>query len=240
MNAASTSIEQQAKISLINGNVQLIRDGFFLPAQPGMVLLPGDRVVSDAAGKAVIEFTGVNDALVIENGSAATFNLEVVELDEAPQWIATDLYGQGVYFDSQAAESTAATTDTPDLFGLFGSTNASGGDSTAYPVFESILALGATAVVFSDNDNNNDTETTATASESETGGTGAAPNPPPPNTPENPQEPQPEPNPLSGILEPVTGAVEGLLGLTGTASPLVTQSNPDLPNTLFGSTSATS
>lgn len=239
MNAASTSIEQQAKISLINGNVQLIRDGFFLPAQPGMVLLPGDRVVSDAAGKAVIEFTGVNDALVIENGSAATFNLEVVELDEAPQWIATDLYGQGVYFDSQAAESTTATTDTPDLFGLFGSTNASGGESTAYPVFESILALGATAVVFSDNDNN-DTETTATASESETGGSGAAPNPPPSNTPENPQEPQPEPNPLSGILEPVTGAIEGLLGLTGIASPLGTQSSTDLPNVSLNGTSTTS
>eukprot|EP01038_Epipyxis_sp_PR26KG_P003931 gene3931-5636_t len=85
----------EAKITKINGSVQLIRDGFFLPAQAGMVLLPGDRVLSDAGGKAVIEFTGVKDALIIENGAAATFNLEVVEMDEAPQWIATDLYGQG-------------------------------------------------------------------------------------------------------------------------------------------------
>ena len=75
MNAVSTSIEQQAKITKINGSVQLIRDGFFLPAQAGMVLLPGDRVLSDAGGKAVIEFTGVKDALIIENGAAATFNL---------------------------------------------------------------------------------------------------------------------------------------------------------------------
>lgn len=85
MNAASMSIEQQAKITQINGNVQLIRDGFFLPARSGMVLLPGDRVLSDAAGKAVIEFTGVKDALIVENGAAATFNLEVVEMDQPPQ-----------------------------------------------------------------------------------------------------------------------------------------------------------
>ena len=191
MNAASTSIEQQAKITQISGNVQLIRDGFFLPAQAGMLLLPGDRVLSDAAGKAVIEFTGVKDALIVEKGAAATFNLEVVEMDQVPQWIATDLYGQGVYFESQqATENTAGSADTPDLFGLFGTTSA-GGESTGYPVLESLVFLGATAAIYSDNEDN--TNTTETASTTESGnnndsGTGGNNPPPGPPAPANPHK----------------------------------------------------
>ncbi len=220
MNAASTSIEQQARITQVNGNVQLIRDGFFLPAQAGMVLLPGDRVLSDAGGKAVIEFTGVQDALIIENGAAATFNLEVVEMDQAPQWIATDLYGEGVYFDGQQTTGkTASTTeDAPDLFGLFGTTSASG-ESTGFPVLESLVFLGATAAIYSDNeDNPNTTETTSTTeSGNNDSGTGGNNNPPPAPPPETEE---PAPGPLDAVLDPVTNALDGLLSTLGAPSPV--------------------
>lgn len=221
MNAATLSIEQKAKITAINGNVQLIRDGFFLPAQVGMELLPGDRVISDNSAKAVIQFTGVNDALVIEKGAAATFNLEVVEMDKAPQWIASDLYGEGVYFDSQAANTAASETAPPDLFGLFGTEASS--DSTGYPVLESLVFLGATAAIYSDNEDNPDSSETAT-SESGTNNGSANPgtnpdtaNPQPNNPAPSPESPQ---GPLDSLLGPVTDAVDGLLGASGTTSPL--------------------
>lgn len=236
MNAATLSIEQKAKITAINGNVQLIRDGFFLPAQAGMELLPGDRVVSDNSAKAVIQFTGVNDALVIEKGAAATFNLEVVEMDQAPQWIATDLFGEGVYFDSQAANAAAATeTSGPDLFGLFGTESNS--ESTGYPVLESLVFLGATAAIYSDNEDNPDSAETATSeSGSNNGNIGPGTNPdtttPEPNNPEPPPPEETAQGPLDGVLEPVTGVLDGLLGASGASSPLSslqttdTQANP--------------
>lgn len=227
MNAASMSIEQQAKITKINGNVQLIRDGFFLPAQAGMLLLPGDRVLSDSAGKAVIEFTGVKDALVIENGAAATFNLEVAEIDQPPQWIATNLVGEGVYFDSQQATGKAAdAANTPNLFGLFGTPDGSS-ESTGYPVLESLVFLGATAAIYSDNEDNNDTNTTTTASETGTDtNNGPETDPDAPAPQPNPANPEPEPSPdntagpLDGVIAPIGNALDGLLGALGTPSPV--------------------
>jgi hypothetical protein len=230
MNAATLSVEQKAKITAINGNVQLIRDGFFLPAQVGMELLPGDRVISDNSAKAVIQFTGVNDALVIEKGAAATFNLEVVEMDKPPQWIASDLYGEGVYFDSQAANTAASETAAPDLFGLFGTESSS--DSTGYPVLESLVFLGATAAIYSDNEDNPDSTETAT-SESGTNNGNANPGTNPGTATPQPENPEPAPpeetaqGPLDGVLGPVTGALEGLLGATGTPSPLSTLQTTD-------------
>ena len=222
MNAANTQVEQQATISQISGNVQLIRDGFFLPAQAGLVLLPGDRVLSDPAGKAVIEFTGVDDALIIENGAAATFNMEVVEMDQPPQWIATDLYGQGVYFESQQADGTPNPNDAPSLFGLFG-TGAEGGDTTGYPVLESLVFLGAAAAIYSDNeDNNTNTVDTASTDESSNGSNPGNGNNPGTSTPPPTPNPEPEPSagPLDVVLGPVTDALEGLLSTLGTPSPL--------------------
>jgi hypothetical protein len=245
MNAATLSIEQKAKITAINGNVQLIRDGFFLPAQVGMELLPGDRVISDNSAKAVIQFTGVNDALVIEKGAAATFNLEVVEMDKAPQWIASDLYGEGVYFDSQAANTAASETAPPDLFGLFGTESSS--ESTGYPVLESLVFLGATAAIYSDNEDNPDSaETTTNESGTNAGNANPGTNPdtanPQPNNPApSPESPE---GPLDSLLGPVTDVVDGLLGASGTTSPLSTlqttdaQANP-LSN-LLGSISTAS
>lgn len=242
MNTNTLSIEQQASVTSVSGNVQLIRDGFFLPAQVGMTLLPGDRMVSDTNAKAVIQFTGVNDALVIEKGAAATFNLKVVEMDEAPQWIATDLYGQGVYFDSQAATDTAqANAEAPDLFGLFGSGNSSsnGSESTAYPVLESVLAVGATAAILSDNDNNTQSNSNSTTNESSAGDTN---NPPPGSAPQAPAEPQPMPSPLAGLTDPIVGPIgstlDVLLGATGLASPLGTTSNPSAQTDSLASTAS--
>jgi hypothetical protein len=225
MNAASMSIEQKATITQTRGNVQLVRDGFFLPAQAGMILLPGDRVISDAASKAVIQFTGVKDALIIENGAAATFNLEVVEMDQPPQWIATNLIGEGVYFDGQqATEKTAGADGATDLFGMFGTTPA-GSESTGYPVLESLVFLGATAAIYSDNENNAD-NTATTTSELGTGtnnGAGMDPDTaePQPNPEPSPQpSPEPATGPLGGVLEPLTSSLEDLLLTLGTPTPV--------------------
>lgn len=200
MNAATESLEQRATITSIGGNVQLIRDGFFLPAQAGMVLLPGDRIVSGPNAKAVIQFTGVDTALVIEKDAAATFNLEVLENDQPPQWIATDMLGEGVYFEGQAAvEITQANEEKSDIFGLF-ATNAES-DSTGFPVLESIAFLGATAAIYSDSENdNNTTESSTNTAESETPNN---PNPEPTPTPEPEPDPQPEPEPAPDTSGPI-------------------------------------
>jgi hypothetical protein len=196
MNAATESLEQLATITSISGNVQLIRDGFFLPAQTGMVLLPGDRIVSGPNAKAVIQFTGVDNALVIEEDAAATFNLEVLENDQPPQWIATDMLGEGVYFEGQATvETTQTHEEKTNIFGLF-ATSAED-DSTGFPVLESIAFLGATAAIYSDNENNDTPESNTTnAAESD-----EPSNPNPQPTPE--PEPDPEPEPEPGTSGPI-------------------------------------
>jgi hypothetical protein len=234
MNTATASIEQQAKIREISGNVQLVRDGFFLPAQAGMTLLPGDRIVTDQAAKAVIHFTGINDALVVEQGSAATFNLELVEMDAAPQWIATNLQGEGVYFDSQPLARPTTTADTENDGGLFGLFGAPGNqESTGYPILESLVFLGATAAIYSDNDNN-----TAMASASESGNntgndTGGNTTPPPTSTPPTPPETETEASPLDAVLAPLTDLISGLIGNLGGASPLGSQAAPLEGNNLL-------
>lgn len=245
MNAATTSIGQQATISQVSGNVQLIREGFFLPAQVGTVLLPGDRIVSDNAAKAVIQFSGVNDALVIEKGAAATFNIEVVEMDQVPQWIATDMYGEGVYFDSQTAQPVAQNGFATNLYGLFG-TDSSNSESTGYPVLETVAALGATIAIYSDNENN-DSDSTETTTTSKLGGsnnTGSDSgegtdmgSDTESGTDQPPEEPQPEPNPTRGIVDPIGEGLEGLgleslLGTTEIASPMGTMGNQPLTDML--------
>ena len=229
MSTKTVSIEQQATIASVNGNVQLIREGFFLPAQIGMVLLPGDRVTSDIAAKAVIQFTGVADTLVIENGAAATFHLELVDLEQPPQWIATDLFGEGVYFDRLAVvEKTVSNGEaTPDMFGLFHTTGGDS-DSTGYPVLETIAGLVATAAIYSDSENNsstnaNDTSNMSNASES------SGPPPPPATSGTNNEQPNPSPEtngPLDALLNPISTTLESLLGLSETTAPInASQSN---------------
>lgn len=246
MNTATASIEQKATIREISGNVQLVRDGFFLPAQAGMALLPSDRLVADQAAKAVIQFTGVNDALVIEKGAAATFNLEVVELEQAPQWIATNLQGEGVYFDSLALADEAATAANDDnggmfgLFGLFGTTDttdttgsSSTQESTGYPILESIVFLGATAAIYSDNEDNPAMTTMANTNESANNsgnGTGSGtPTPPPATAPDT----ETETGPLDAVLAPLTGVLDGLTGNLGATSPLGSQATQLESNNLL-------
>lgn len=243
MNTTTASIEQQAIIREISGNVQLIREGFYLPAQSGMALMAGDRLVSDQSAKAVVQFTGVSDALVVEKGAAATFNLEVVELEQAPQWIATNLQGEGVYFDSQALADDAATAATDDngsgMFGLFGtpgSTGASGSEeSTGYPILESIVFLGATAAIYSDNEDNPAMTTMANTNESGnnggngTGSDSGTPTPPPATAPDT----ETEAGPLDAVLAPLTDLIEGLTGNLGASSPLGSQTAPLQSNNLL-------
>ena len=240
------SIDQQATVVQASGNVQLIRDGFFLPVEAGLVLLPGDRIISDSAARAVIQFTGVEDALVIEKGAAATFNLEVVELEQPPQWIATDLFGEGVYFDSQAANvDTAANQGSMSLSGLFGTGN--GGESTGFPVLETVAALGATAAIYSDSDNNgsnaNTSESGSDVSGNPSGNPGNNPNPNPNPDPETPPpENEGDPgNPLAPVLDPITDLLTPIgLGSEGTASPLASSSdgtNGNLTPTLLSNIS---
>lgn len=202
--------------------MQLLRDGFFMPAQTGMSLLPGDRLVSDPGAKALVRFTGVNDALVIENGAAATFNLEMVEFEQGPQWIATNLEGEGVYFDAQTslAEDVATLETNKDetgnaggangMFGLFGAPVAE--ESTGYPILESVVFLGATAAIFSDNEDNPAMAGTTGPNENGDGGTTT----PPGTTPEAGAEA----GPLDALLGPLTSVLDGLTGNVGAASPL--------------------
>ncbi len=220
------SIDQQATVVKARGNIQLIRDGFFLPVEAGLVLLPGDRIISDSAARAVIQFTGVDDALVIEKGAAATFNLEVVELEQPPQWIATDLFGEGVYFDSQAANvDTAANQGSMSLSGLFGTGAA--GESTGFPVLETVAALGATAAIYSDSDNSGSSANTSDSS----GNPSENPNNPNPDPDPNPEPPPPNnegdpANPLAPVLDPITDLLAPIgLGSAGTTSPLASSSN---------------
>ncbi|BET24703.1 hypothetical protein EV673_1425 [Limnobacter thiooxidans] len=232
MNTATASIEQQAKIREISGNVQLVRDGFFLPAQVGVTLLPGDRLVTDQSAKAVIQFTGVNDALIVEKGAAATFNLEVVEMEQAPQWIATNIQGEGVYFDSLALVDDPTTADAEansGLFGLFGTPGTT--ESTGYPVLESIVFLGATAAIYSDNENNTTAMTSTTESGNNAGnGTGGSTTTPPPATTPDTET---EAGPLDAVLAPLTGLIDGLTGNLGASSPLGSQTAPLESNNLL-------
>ncbi len=233
MNTATASIEQQARIRETSGNVQLVRDGFFLPVQAGMALLPGDRLVTDLTGKAIVQFTGLNDALIVERGAGATFNLEVVEMEQAPQWIATNIQGEGVYFDSQELldDTTTAQTDANSgLFGLFGTPGAK--ESTGYPILESIVFLGATAAIYSDNENNTSTMTgTTTESGNNAGnGTGGSTTPPPPATTPDTET---EAGPLDAVLAPLTDLIDGLTGNLGASSPLGSQTAPLESNNLL-------
>lgn len=242
MNTNNASIEQKAGIREINGNVQVLREGFFLPAQVGMALVPGDRIVTDEAARAVIQFTGVNDALVVEQGAAATFNLEVVELEQAPQWIATNLLGDGIYFDNQAGADDIAVLGAESdseggLFGLFGSPGASRTqESTGYPILESVVFLGATAAIYSDNEDNPAMTTMANSSESGSNsgnGTGGSttPTPPPATTP--PETEEIPAGPLDAVLEPLNGLIETLTGNLGAPSPLGSQTAPLESNNLL-------
>lgn len=232
------SIDQQATVAQASGNIQLIRDGFFLPVEAGLVLLPGDRIISDSGARAVIQFTGVEDALVIEKGAAATFNLEVVELEQPPQWIATDLFGEGVYFDSQAnAPGNTGSQGDTNLFGLFGAGNA--GESTGFPVLETVAALGATAAIYSDTGNSNSNDTNTAESGNNSGNnTGGNPSENPgddPNPDPEPPPPNNEANPLAPVLDPITDLLGPIgLGGAGTASPL-SSSSAGVENSLTSS-----
>lgn len=228
MNAMNTNQnpQQQATIRDTSGKVQVLRDGFFIPAQVGMALLPGDRIISAAASKALVQFTGVADSLVVEEGAAATFKLQVLEANEPAQWVAADLFGEGVYFEGQAPENTGMVANGEEpagLFGLFGgpegeTATSSSAESTGYPVLESIAFLGATAAIYSDNEDNDNTTTNTTTPPAESGG-GSTPVTPTPNP-----EPEPEPaaGPLDAVLEPVTSLLDGLLGGAALPAPLST------------------
>lgn len=237
---ATASIEQKATIRETSGDVQLVREGFFLPVQVGMALLPGDRIVTDTSAKAVIQFTGVNDALIVEKGAAATFNLEVVDLEQAPQWIATNIQGEGVYFDSQELfdDTTTAQADANGgLFGLFGTPGAK--ESTGYPVLESIVFLGATAAIYSDNENNSPAAMTSTTESGNTAGNGSGTGtggstttPPPATTPDT----ETEAGPLDAVMAPLNNVldlIDGLTGNLGASSPLGSQTAPLESNNLL-------
>ncbi|HEX4880140.1 MAG TPA: hypothetical protein VFV39_09875 [Limnobacter sp.] len=228
MRTGNQTLEQQAIVRSATHGVQVVREGFFMPAQPGMQLLPGDRVVAESGARAIIEFTGVNDALVIENAAAATFNLEVVEPDQPPQWIASDLFGQGVYFDSNAANRTAsAGADNASFFGLFSPNPASGGD---FPVAEAAVGLLAVGAIAADYDSDDTAEQRTNTGEN---------NGPPPtdngdddggddsgNGDDDGDNGNTDSSPLDPLLDPITDLLDGLFAAGGANSPLSTLQAP--------------
>lgn len=149
------SIEQVAEIQSVNGTAHIIRDGFFLAIEPRMLLQAGDRVSTEQGSTVVIGFTGVNQPLVVQNGSAATLYKEATDSDSAPQWMVADLYGNDVYFAEENAEvAKAAPTDS--FNGLFGTTEDSG---TGYPVLEVAAGVGVAALIASEASDDEDEST---------------------------------------------------------------------------------
>lgn len=158
--------QQTAEVSSFSGTAQIIRDGFFLPIEPGMQLQPGDRVSTDAGATVVIHFTGVSQPLVIQNGSAATLYQDTTVSESAPQWMVADMYGDQVYFaetDSEVAQGAGSET----FHGLF----YTGEDNASFPILETAAAVAAGAFIISEYDDNDDSTpaTTATAQTSADG-----------------------------------------------------------------------
>lgn len=219
---------QEAVISGVKGKVLVLRNGQYLPALEGMPLHMGDRVITDDNARAVVKFSGVEDPMVIEQGSAATFELQVMNADEAPQWVATDLFGEGVFFEQ--ATATAKSAGEEGVFGLVGPE----AGLASVPVLETLAALGGTAAIVADS-GNDDTPASATTTESgtntDTGGNAGGDNSGGETTEPPPSETA---GPLDAVLEPVNGLLDTLLGATGLPNPIGALPTDSLPGAPTG------
>ncbi|MCQ8897668.1 hypothetical protein NQT62_14600 [Limnobacter humi] len=229
MNTSNTPEKalQEATLTGVRGQVQLMRDGAILPAAEGMALLPGDRIVTDATAHAVVKFTGVAEPLVIEQGSAATLNLQTLDGQDAPQWVAADMQGDGIFFQDPSASAQA--TGDEGVFGLVGTGLVTGG---AFPVIETVAALAGTAAIVADSGNSSDTTTSMSADTSgsgtdttggNTGGTDTGGG----NTGGGDTSGggtdmggTPTAGPLDAVLAPVTDSVDTLLTTLGIPNPI--------------------
>lgn len=212
----SLDLVQQAILTAVQGNVQIIRQGQFLPAEPGMALQAGDRVLAGDQAAAAIEFTGVDELLVIENGSAATLDFTSVQAGEPAQWLAGDIHGQNVYFEANPAayaqNSASAQGNQPaeGVSGLF--TPSPEADSTGFPILETGAALIGVAAIYDDRSGGSSGESSTGESEappptSGSGGGGGSTEPPPAG----------ETSPLAGLIS----GLDPLLGALGPAAPVL-------------------
>lgn len=223
---------QTATIRDIEGDVQVIRAGYFYPAENGMSLIAGDRITTAAGSAVTVDFSGTNQDLVVKDGSAATLFLQVTEEDLPPQWMVADLYGKDIFFAEEGSPDTQVQEPT-SLYGLFGGSE----ESSDIPLAETAAAIGATALVLSgdDADANSDTDTADTQSDTNNDNSTGS------DTTNPPAETEPEPSPLESVLNPLqTEQTDGLtesLGRTGdilgisSNSGSLDDSNP-IPNDL--------
>lgn len=151
--ALGEPIEQKATIQAFQGKGQVVRDGFFLPLEVGMELQAGDRVSAQPGGRVEVQFTGVNTALVVANGSSVTLFVEMTDPSAGPQWVAGNLYGPAVFFaENNTASESQATAPAAELsqpgsssmMGLFGYDQPGSG---AFPMMETVAGASALALV---------------------------------------------------------------------------------------------
>ncbi|WP_288109323.1 hypothetical protein, partial [Limnobacter sp.] len=152
---------QTATLAACNGNVKLVRNGQTIACEPGMQLLPGDRIIAGNSGHAEVQFTGVTEHVVIENGSAATMALQTVQLDQPAQWVVTDLEGAHVFMEdathtAHTAHAKQHATEHASLQGLVGEPGehstaaATPADTSSHHWGDALLGLGAAAFVAAD------------------------------------------------------------------------------------------
>lgn len=212
MNTTADMNPQTASIREFEGDVQVIRAGYFYPAEAGMLLAAGDRITTSAGAAVTIDFSGTNQDLVVRDGSAATLFLQVTEENLPAQWMVADLYGKDVFFAEEGSPDTQVQEPT-SLYGLFGG----GEESTDIPVAETAAAIGATALVLGGNDDTTsaDTDASTTQSDNTNNGTSGDNNSSAPPA----SEPEPASSPLDALLTPLqteqTDGVTESLGRTG-------------------------
>lgn len=187
-NAAELNpIDQKAHVHSFQGRGQVVRDGFFLPVEVGMELLPGDRISAYEDSRAEITFTGVSTKLVLANGSSATLVLQITDPSQGPQWVASNLYGTKVFFEEGPSPVQLAATEVPaipetqsnpdpvtkpqvdletpgssSMMGLFGYEKGSG---ASFPLMETVTGVAGVALLAGGVSTDDEDSTLTTASE---------------------------------------------------------------------------
>lgn len=196
---------QTATLAACNGNVKLVRNGQTIACEPGMQLLPGDRIEAGNSGHAEVQFTGVTEHVVIEHGSAATMALQTVQLDQPAQWVVTDLEGAHVFMEGQAQTDAQPpvqhAAEHASLQGLVAdnanTTAPAPSDTGGHHWGEALLGFGAAAFVAADSGGSGSSTTadpTLSPAGSDASGSSAQPAPQPDPQP----SPQPDPSTSNG------------------------------------------
>ena len=164
---------QKASVAELTGQAQIIRDGFFLTPTPGMELLSGDRISASDQSVVKIQFEGTPTHLVIGSRSTATLVLQETDPNQPPQWLAGDLFGEQVYFDTPLLASTSAGLNdsvnsvSGEPFAVNAQTSLGGHSLTesghsGFPFWESLMGAAGAAAVYSGSQQDEKSQTVVT------------------------------------------------------------------------------